>query len=160
MLALLPATACADASTTTAGEGRIGRVADGDTVLLTGGERVRLLQVDAPEAGRECYGEDARRELSRLAPPGTRVALETDARLDDVDRFGRLLRYVRVGATNLNVELVRRGAATPYFFGGDRGRYAARLLAAVAEARAARRGLWRSCRVSWSPTRQVEARPR
>ena len=133
---------------------------DGDTLVLAGGARVRLLQVDAPESGRECYATSARRELSRLAPPGTRVALETDARLDEIDRFGRLLRYVRVGATNVNVELVRNGAATPYFFRGDRGRYAARLLVAVAEARVARRGLWGSCHVSWSPTRPLETRSR
>ena len=33
-----------------------------------------------------------------------------------------LLRYVTAGATNVNVELVRRGAAAPYFFGGRSGR--------------------------------------
>jgi micrococcal nuclease len=51
----------------------------------------------------------------------------------------------------VNVELVRRGAATVYFYRGERGRYAAQLLAAARQARAARRGLWGACRVAWNP---------
>ncbi|MFO7572416.1 MAG: thermonuclease family protein [Gaiellaceae bacterium] len=116
--------------------------------------------MDAPEAGRECYAAAAARELARLAPVGAHVVLEVDPHLDSVDRYGRLLRYVRVEGANVNVQLVRRGAATPYFYRGDRGRYAPRLLAGVAEARAAGRGMWGACRVSWSPTRPVETRLR
>ena len=58
---------------------------------------------------------------------------------------GRLLRYVFVGRRNVNVELVREGAASPYFFRNDRGRYADDLLDAVDEAREARRGFWGAC---------------
>ena len=86
--------------------------------------------------------------------------LEADPRLDRVDRFGRLLRYVHAAGKNVNVELARRGAATPWFYRGERGRYAARLLASVREARAAGRGLWGACRVSWRPDRAVETSPR
>jgi endonuclease YncB( thermonuclease family) len=71
--------------------------------------------------------------------------LEADVALDKVDRYGRLLRYIRRNGSNINLELVRRGAATPYFYGGDRGRYASRLMAAARAARAAKRGLWRAC---------------
>jgi micrococcal nuclease len=139
----------------------VARVGDGDTLDLRSGGRVRLVQIDAPELGEgECYARSARRELERLAPPGTNVELERDAGLDDEDRFGRLLRYVRVGGTNVNVELVRRGAATPYFFRGERGRVAGELLAAVARARAAGRGMWGACRVAWRPEAQVSTRPR
>ncbi len=45
----------------------------------------------------------------------------------------------------MNVELVRAGAAAPYFFRGDRGRYADELLDAAEEARDERRGLWGAC---------------
>jgi micrococcal nuclease len=128
----------------------VASVRDGDTLLLEDGRRVRLVQVDAPELGDgECYGREAQRELARLLPPGARVTLEADGALDDVDRFGRLLRYVVRGGENVNVELVRRGAAAPYFFDGDRGRHADELLAAAEQARAARRGLWGAC----GPTR-------
>ena len=137
------------------------RVGDGDTLdVREGGDRVRLVQIDAPELGEgECYARQARVELERLARPGSRIELEPDARLEDGDRFGRLLRYVHAGETNVNVELVRRGAAAPYFFGGDEGRYADDLLAAVDEARATRRGMWAACRVDWDSSRPVITLP-
>jgi micrococcal nuclease len=140
--------------------GTVAWVTDGDTLRLAAGERVRLLQIDAPESGEECYAGRATAELERLAPRGARVTLETDPALDERDRYGRLLRYVHVGRTNVIVQLVRRGAAAPYFYGGDRGRYAARLLAAVADARRARRGMWGACRVLWSPDEPVSTRSR
>lgn len=137
------------------------RVGDGDTLDLRSGERVRLVQIDAPELGEgECYGREARQELERLAPHGAAVELEPDPDLDDEDRFGRLLRYVFRDALNLNVELVRRGAAAPYFFGGDEGRYAGELREAVSEARRERSGMWGRCRVEWSPGRPVTTHPR
>ena len=136
------------------------RIIDGDTLVVAGGARVRLLQIDAPESGEECYASESARELARLARPGTRVVLEADPLLDRVDRYGRLLRYVRVGDTNVNLMLVRRGAATPWFYDGDRGRYASQLLAAVGSARANRRGMWGACRVFWTPYGPVATQPR
>jgi endonuclease YncB( thermonuclease family) len=119
------------------------------------------VQIDAPElAEGECYAREARRKLVELAPPGTHVELEADPRLDREDRFGRSLRYVIVGVTNVNVELVRAGAATPYFYRGDEGAHADELLAAATSARGARRGLWGMCRVTWSPSRGVTTHPR
>ena len=136
----------------------VARVADGDTLTLTNGARVRLVQIDAPEVGsHECYAQAARRELLRLAPVGSSVALDADPALDRVDRFGRLLRYVRRGALNVNVQLVRRGAAAPYFFDGDRGRYAGQLMAAAVAARAQKRGFWgASPGTMLDPYRQVD----
>lgn len=128
---------------------------------MRSGDRIRLVQIDAPELGEgECYAREALRELERLAPRGTVIELEGDSRLDDTDRYGRLLRYVRTAAVNVNVELVRRGAATPYFYGGDEGAYADDLLDAVAEARDERRGMWVFCRVAWEPDRAVVTHPR
>lgn len=139
----------------------VARVGDGDTLDLRSGERVRLVQIDAPELGAgECYARAALGELRRLAPLGTLVQLEHDARLDDVDGYGRLLRYVTVGEANVNVELVRRGAAAPYFFRGERGRLSDSLLDAAAEARRASRGMWAACRVAWRPEAPVATHPR
>jgi micrococcal nuclease len=121
------------------------RVNDGDTLTLANGAKVRLVQVDAPELATDCYGRDALRALTALAPGGTQVRLVRDARLDDRDRYGRLLRYVFVGDENVNVAPVRSGAASPYFFRNERGRYADQLLDAVDEARDARRGYWGAC---------------
>src|SRR4029078_9307920 len=78
--------------------------------------------------GSECYGVQARALLRRLIPPGTTVRVEADPRLDQVDRYGRLLRHPFRGPTNLNLELVRQGAATVWFYDHDRGRYAAELM--------------------------------
>ena len=121
------------------------RVNDGDTLTLRTGQKIRLVQIDAPELTSECYGRAAAAALVALAPEGTRVTIVGDPTLDDVDQHGRLLRYVVVGETNVNVELVRRGAASQYFFRNDRGRHAGELLDAVEEARATRRGYWGSC---------------
>ncbi|MGH2995170.1 MAG: thermonuclease family protein, partial [Gaiellaceae bacterium] len=133
---------------------------DGDTIELAGGRRVRLLQIDTPELGEgECYSRKAALVLRSLLPQGTRVRLERDPSLDRVDRYGRLLRYVHSGRTNLNVALVERGAASVWFYDGERGRYAARLLAAARAAKAGRRGLWSACPATrLDPSGSVETR--
>ncbi|MGZ8782440.1 MAG: thermonuclease family protein [Gaiellaceae bacterium] len=125
--------------------------------MLEDGARVRLLQVDAPELGVECWGDESAAELARLLPRGTLLRLETDQELDRVDRHGRLLRYVHAGGTNVNVALVRAGAAAPYFYRQARGRHARQLLGAAEGARAAGRGLWGACPAArLVPGRQVE----
>jgi endonuclease YncB( thermonuclease family) len=122
------------------------RVLDGDTIVLRNGRRVRLVQIDAPEFGEgECYSRKAAAELRRLLPPGTKVRLVADPSLDKVDRYGRLLRYVHRGSTNINLQLVKGGAASVWFFEGDRGRYARKLLRAAEDAKVAGRGLWGAC---------------
>ena len=124
----------------------VASVYDGDTLSLRDGRRVRLLQIDTPELGSgECYSRAARSALVSLAPPGSRVVLETDPALDRTDRYGRLLRYVKRNGVNVNLELARRGAAAPYFYRGDRGRYAGSLMRATQSAKAAKRGLWKAC---------------
>lgn len=97
---------------------------------------------------RECNGRQASAITERLLPPGTAVRLTSESRTDLVDQYGRLLRYVvraRDGL-NVNVYLVRIGAAAPYFYDGRRGRYAALLDRLARRARALRLGLWGACR--------------
>jgi endonuclease YncB( thermonuclease family) len=129
---------------------RIARVVDGDTVDLTNGAKVRLVQIDTPEVyfGAECWGHQASAETKRLLPPGTAVRLAAEPATDSVDQYGRLLRYViraRDGL-NVNVFLVRRGDAAPYFYRGRQGRYARALTRDALRARAGHRGLWGACR--------------
>jgi micrococcal nuclease len=149
-LALSAAAAVTDEATSSASQAReaavVASVYDGDTLTLRGGRKVRLLQVDTPELGSgECYSRAARTALLKLAPPGRRIVLESDPALDRVDRYGRLLRYVKRNGVNVNLELVRRGAAAPYFYRGERGRYAASLMRSAQRAKAAKRGLWKAC---------------
>jgi endonuclease YncB( thermonuclease family) len=137
----------AGARTSSVAEGAVvGRVVDGDTLSLRDGRSVRLLQIDTPELGTgECYSRAAANALRVLAPVGTVIQLEGDTRLDDVDRFGRILRYVTRQGRNVNVELVRQGAAAPYFYRGERGRHASGLMNAARQAQQRRRGLWGAC---------------
>jgi micrococcal nuclease len=143
---------------------RIDHVADGDTVALTNGQRVRLVQVDTPEVyfGMECYGLQASATTKRLLSPRTLVRLLVEPKTDRVDQYGRLLRYViRVrDGLNVNVRLVAVGAAAPYFYLGRHGRFA-RLLGLLARrARAHHLGLWRTCPgTPYRPTAAVDTGP-
>jgi micrococcal nuclease len=129
---------------------RIARVIDGDTVALTNGARVRLVQIDTPELyfGLECWGRQATAETKKLLPQGTLVRLAAEPATDRVDQYSRLLRYViRVrDGLNVNVFLVKHGDATPYFYRGRLGRYASLLRRDALRARSHHRGLWGACR--------------
>jgi endonuclease YncB( thermonuclease family) len=128
---------------------RVARVVDGDTVALANGARVRLVQIDTPEVyySPECYGEQASAVTKHLLPAGTLVRLYREPKTDAVDQYGRLLRYVvRVSdGLNVNVQLVRVGAAAPYFYDYRRGRYANLLVRLALRARAKHIGLWGRC---------------
>ena len=144
--AILALAGCATSADSADEETTVSRVIDGDTIETSNGERVRLVQIDAPELqDGECYAVESTAALDELIPAGTEIRLESDPRLDDVDRFGRLLRYVHRGDTNVNLELVSRGAASVWFFEGDRGRYADELLDAARAAEDADNGLWGAC---------------
>ena len=145
VVAMLIAAPGSGASTKLTGA-TVAYVQDGDTLTLTNGYHVRLLQIDTPELGSgECYSRAAKKVLASLVPAGSRVELESDTRLDNVDRYGRLLRYIHRGPINVDVQLVKLGAAAPYFFEGERGRYAFELLADARRAKAEKRGLWGAC---------------
>jgi len=128
---------------------RVERVADGDTITLRNGQRVRLVQIDTPEVyfGQECFGQEASARTKKLLPPGTRVHFFAEPAGDRVDDFGRLLRYVvRVSdKLDVNLRLVALGAATPWFYDGERGRYAARMDKLARTAIKLNLGLWRAC---------------
>lgn len=137
-------------STAAAQAGTVRRIVDGDTIDVRVGKttfRVRLVQIDAPETrvGTECWGREATSALSRLLPTGTRVTLYADPSLGRTDRYGRALRYVFRGTSNVNVLMVARGDAAPYFYRGARGRYAAGLERVALAARRAGLGLWGAC---------------
>jgi micrococcal nuclease len=89
-------------------------VVDGDTLVLSGVGKVRLLGMDTPEVfgEEECFGEEASAFARRLLPPGRRVSYRIG--LEPRDRYGRALAYVYLDDDRmLNALLVRRGYATP-----------------------------------------------
>ena len=135
----------------------ITKVYDGDTLTLSTGEKVRLLQIDTPELSpAECYGEEARGTLLSLLGLSGQLSFKTDPKLDKVDRYGRLLRYIFIGKTNINLKLVELGAAAPYFYKGERGAYSEQILKAAKYAKAEGIGLWKNCpSTKLIPTRAV-----
>jgi micrococcal nuclease len=120
---------------------RVVRVTDGDTIVLAGLGRTRLIGVDTPEVygGVECYGREASAYLKRLLPPGTRVRYRFD--VERRDRYGRALAYVFKGGAFVNGEIARNGYGTPLTIPPN-VRYADRFRALSREAREAGRGLW------------------
>lgn len=124
----------------------ISKIYDGDTLTLSTGEKVRFLQIDSPELSPgECYAEEAKSALVSLLNTPGQLTLKTDPQLDKVDGYGRLLRYVFIGKTNINLKLVEIGAAAPYFYRGDKGLYSTQILKAAQNAKAKSLGLWKSC---------------
>ena len=125
---------------------KITAIIDGDTIKLSDGTSVRLLQIDSPELrDNECYATEAQKALAKLINRSGKISLTTDPNLDEVDRYGRLLRYLFIGKRNINLEMVRIGAAAPYFYRSERGLYSEKLIKAAQSARANSRGLWSAC---------------
>jgi micrococcal nuclease len=116
-------------------------ITDGDTIEIDrdgGRERLRLIGVNSPENG-ECWADEAGRVLEALIPVGSEVGMTLDE--SDRDQFGRLLRYLWVGAMSVNEELVRRGAAISRRYPPDTA-MADRFDGAQADAKAEDRGQW------------------
>lgn len=132
------------------------RVIDGETLLLTNGQKVRLIGVDTPELDRA---------FARALVEKRRVRLEFDPRnvyINHRDRCGSVLAYVYVSRGNLgkealqkygyktrapavfmlNAEIIRQGygfASTRFPF-----RYKEEFRHYEKEARENGRGLWKS----------------
>jgi len=124
---------------------KVQSIYDGDTLTISSGEKVRLLQIDTPElSSKECYAKEARALLIKLIG-ASQVTLETDKVSANKDKFDRLLRYIFVDKTNLNLKLVEMGVATPYFYKGERGKYSSALFIAAQTAQKNNIGLWKAC---------------
>jgi len=122
------------------------RVIDGDTIEVSVAGmlcKVRYIGIDTPEL------DDKRPEFRALAQEATRynrqlvagetVRLEKD--ISETDRYGRLLRYVFVGDTFVNAELVKEGLAWAKSYPPDT-KYQDYLEEMEAEARQNGKGIW------------------
>lgn len=94
-------------------EGKVVRIADGDTLtLLTDSKtqiKVRLHGIDTPER-KQPFGKGAKDALSAMVA-GKRVRVE----VTDKDRYGRTVgRIIGEGNRDINAELVRQGFAWWY----------------------------------------------
>lgn len=122
------------------------RIVDGDTLVLVGGERVRLIGIDTPETKHpdrpvECFGPQATEHLEALLGPGAAVRLEFD--VERTDRYGRTLAYVwrREDGLHVNRAMVAGGYAQVLTVPPNVA-HQETYLAAQREARSSNRGLW------------------
>lgn len=128
------------------GSVKVTRIIDGDTIEIEGGERVRYIGIDTPETVDprkpvQCFGVEASKKNKELIE-GQMVRLEKD--ITDRDKYNRLLRYVWVGDTFVNLELVKQGFAQSYSYPPDI-KYQDQIVAAQQQAREVKRGLWGAC---------------
>ena len=126
------------------------RVIDGDTFILSNGTKVRLIGVDTPETidprkEVQWFGREASKKLKEWIE-GEIVCLRLDRdKTQDIDKYGRLLRYVWKHNANtegffVNAELIKQGygfAYTKYPF-----QYLEDFRKYERQARKNNRGLW------------------
>ena len=132
--------------TVTVGEGEIlvERVVDWDTLVLSDGEKIRLIGIDTPETVHpskpvEPFGPEAS-SFTKRAVEGKAVQLRFDR--NKRDRYQRLLAYVYIGDWCLNEALIRAGYSeciTKYPF--DKA-MKQQFEAAERDAKLNRRGIW------------------
>ena len=93
---------------------KVERIVDGDTFVLVGGEKVRLIGIDTPETVKpntpvQPFGPEAT-QLAKTLLEGRSVRLELD--VQERDRYGRLLAYVYLeDGTFVNAEMLKHGLA-------------------------------------------------
>lgn len=95
------------------------KVVDGDTIWVSRAgvsSKVRFIGIDTPESG-QCGFTEARNAL-RSVIGGQRVTLTAGAQ-DDVDRYGRLLRYVDVNGVDAGLRLIKKGYAVARYDSRD-----------------------------------------
>lgn len=130
------------------------KVIDGDTIEVQLGEEissVRYIGIDTPETvdprkAVECFGKEAANENKKLVG-GKQIILVKD--ISEMDKFGRLLRYVYVKLSDennlfVNDYLIRAGFAKAVTFPPD-VKFTDQFLQAEKQAREAKRGFWGKC---------------
>lgn len=127
----------------------VDRIIDGDTIVCGGGERVRLLLIDTPERSQGPYGARATEALEDLLDEADVVRLERD--IQPRDQYGRTLAYLWLpDGRMVNEEMARLGYAVPLTYPPN-VQYVDRIVAAVASAREAERGLWSTTAFECTP---------
>ncbi len=128
------------------GMSKVVAVLDGDTIVISGGEKVRYTGLNTPETNHpdklpEYCGREAF-EANRRLVAGKTVRLEFDEHRRD--KYGRLLAYVYVGNVFVNAELIRQGYAQVSTY-KENQRHHEEFMRLQKIAIEARRGMWGGC---------------
>ncbi len=125
---------------------KVARVVDGDTILTTDGDYVRLLDINTPEIAHkkgeksQPFGIKAAKELRRKLPKQTEIHLIFGKQ--KFDRYNRLLAHVyNMQGEWINAHMVRKGLAHVYSF-PDNAFKAEQLYPIEQHARDAKLGIW------------------
>jgi len=130
------------------------RVIDGDTIVVSPNEKVRLIGVATPETihpkkAVACFGKEAK-QFTHDSTDGKTVRLIMDAvnaKRRHKDRYGRTLAYAYLpDGKMLNAELIRQGYAHAYTRFSFR--YLAEFKQLERQARNQSVGLWSRCSLS------------
>ncbi|MRN38991.1 hypothetical protein CRG49_001405 [Neisseria sp. N95_16] len=125
--------------------GRITRISDGDTIHVTDANgrkhKIRMAHIDAPEMN-QAYGTRSRDQLKAVADNA-----KVKVKVFELDRYGREVAQVFKGNTDLNLMMVREGAAWHYEYYAKKQQNKlafAEYAAAQKQAKRDRKGLWRA----------------
>ena len=136
LIALIACVLCLSACSDDALQGRVVKVADGDTITILDSSntqhKIRLQGIDAPEKG-QAFGKASGKFLAGLVA-GREVRIAFSKR----DQYNRILGTVYLDDRDINLEMLKAGFAWHYKQYDSTPAYAK----AEAEARAAKRGLW------------------
>lgn len=130
------------------------RVIDGDTIVVSPNEKVRLIGVDTPESVHPkkrsaCFGKEAKR-FTRDTVEGKTIRLVLDkvnAKRRHKDRYGRTLAYAYLDdGRMLNRKLIRQGYA--YAYTRFRFGHLVEFRELERQAKTQSIGLWSSCSVT------------
>lgn len=120
--------------------GRVTRVIDGDTVEIEGVGRVRLIGVDTPERGEECFDEATAYLRGQVGGQTVRYRPQRERE----DRYDRALLDLFRGGELVNLDIAQAGWGEALTIAPN-DRYADRIVDAEVEARAEPRGRWAGC---------------
>jgi len=93
-------------------EFKVIRVIDGDTFVIEGGERVRMIGINAPEL-KDPFGVDSKNHLKKLIENKYVNLIKGDDTADK-DYFKRLLRHVYLDGADISLVMIDDGYALAY----------------------------------------------
>ncbi len=138
---------------TFAEEAYVKKVIDGDTIVLSTGQKVRYIGIDAPEIHHKnkdvvAMGKRAK-EFNGSLVLGKNVRLKYD--VETHDKYGRILAYVYVGTVFVNAAMIENGYAQVYTLPPN-VKYQELLLSLQKQARDSSKGLWKEITQNTSPS--------
>jgi micrococcal nuclease len=133
-------------SSAMAGQYKVTRVYDGDTILCAGNDttiKVRLVGIDAPETSKnkrdpgQPYSQQAKKFLSGLV-----LNKNIEMKGYGLDKYNRTLGEIFIESKNINLEMVKQGLAEAYKGKSPKGFKDEPYIEAEKETKGSSKGMW------------------